>query len=91
MDKRKASFTLLHVAIKVRCHPIHGADNFVCVKNHTSDDTKVKDAYSDLPLAHHSLNCDAVSRLHLSGSFGLRAVLPAEHPDALIKEALVGN
>ena len=89
VDRRKASFALLYVAIKVRCHPIHGADNLVCVKNDTSDDAKVKNAYSDLALALHSLDCDAVSRLHLSGSFGLRAVLPAKHPDALVQKALI--
>jgi len=89
VDRRKASFAFIYVAIKIRRDPIHSADDFVGVKNHTSDDAKVKNAYSDLALALHSLDCDAVFRLHLPGSLGLRAVLPAKHPDALIQKALI--
>ena len=89
VNRLEATARLLNDAIKVCGCPVDGANNLVGVVHDSADDANVHDAKATLSLAHHALDGDAISARDLCGSLGLMALLPAEHPKAVLHEALV--
>jgi len=80
VNRLETSATLRDFAVQVSCNPVHCANHLIRLANYLSYDADVQDANARGTLPHHSFDCDAIARPHLSSAFRLFSVLPAEHP-----------